>query len=324
MEGKVSIIIPAYNVEKYIFRAIESSLEQTYNNVEVIIVDDGSTDNTWNIINEYKEKDERIIAFRQANLGVSSARNRALQMATGKYVIFLDSDDWIEKNTIEYLIQKVKNKKDYLVSVDCYYAYLKEEGNIDKNRLSTENVDLNLTYEETLKAATQPKYRLQSSCYKIYLLSIIKDNNLEFDVNIRHGEDGLFVFKYLHYIKGFNYINIPLWNILKRPNSATTSQYNKYFMTAIDAVKEMMKLDNPESVHNSLEIYMVQRAIYVLRVALECTTLPINDIKKIRLVLKKYKNKYISYEKNIKKRIYFLVMTFSPVYFLSKYLKRRS
>ena len=95
---KISIIIPAYNVEKYIDKCITSVINQTYDNIEAIIVNDGSTDNTALIIEKYSEVDNRIIVVNKENSGVSDSRNIGIENITGDYAFFLDSDDWIEEN----------------------------------------------------------------------------------------------------------------------------------------------------------------------------------------------------------------------------------
>ena len=93
MENKVSIIIPAYNCEKYIFECLESVINQTYSNLEIIIIDDGSTDNTSEICQRFEKIDNRIIYTWQENSGVSKARNKGIDLAKGKYIVFIDADD---------------------------------------------------------------------------------------------------------------------------------------------------------------------------------------------------------------------------------------
>ena len=100
---KVSIIIPAYNVEKYILKCINSLLEQTEKEIEIIIVDDGSKDKTNLIVKEIIKKHANIVLIEQGNKGVSAARNAGLQNAKGKYTMFIDADDWLEKDAIENL-----------------------------------------------------------------------------------------------------------------------------------------------------------------------------------------------------------------------------
>lgn len=99
----VSVIVPVYNVEKYLRQCLDSILGQTYKNLEVIIVDDGSTDSSANIIKEYKKKDDRIVVISQKNQGLSAARNVGIKKANGDYIMFVDSDDWIAPDIVEYL-----------------------------------------------------------------------------------------------------------------------------------------------------------------------------------------------------------------------------
>lgn len=100
----VSVILPAYNVEEYLEVCLESILEQTHSNLEIIIVDDGSTDSTGNIADDYGKKNSKINVIHKANGGVSSARNAGLRAARGEFVVFVDPDDWITKDHVEYLL----------------------------------------------------------------------------------------------------------------------------------------------------------------------------------------------------------------------------
>ena len=99
----VSVIVPVYNVEKYLRQCLDSILGQTYKNLEIIIVNDGSTDSSANIIKEYKKTDDRIVVISQKNQGLSAARNAGVKKATGNYIMFVDSDDWIAPDIVEYL-----------------------------------------------------------------------------------------------------------------------------------------------------------------------------------------------------------------------------
>lgn len=111
MVGLISIIIPVYNVEQYIERCIDSVLLQTYKNLEIILIDDGSTDKSSKICDEYAKKDSRIKVIHKENGGVSSARNAGLDVATGEYIGFVDSDDYIDSNMYECLINSITNNK---------------------------------------------------------------------------------------------------------------------------------------------------------------------------------------------------------------------
>ena len=105
MKKSVSVIIPVYNVEKYISKTVESVINQDYSNVEIILVDDGSPDNSNKIIDEMARRDHRIVCIHKENGGVSSARNAGLKIAKGEYVTFIDGDDWVEPNYISYFIE---------------------------------------------------------------------------------------------------------------------------------------------------------------------------------------------------------------------------
>ena len=110
---KVSIIVPVYNVENYLNRCVDSLLKQTYKNLEIILVDDGSSDNSVNVCEEYLRRDDRIVLYKKENGGQSSARNYGLDKMTGQFVMFVDSDDWIHEKTIEImLIHLLKEKAD--------------------------------------------------------------------------------------------------------------------------------------------------------------------------------------------------------------------
>lgn len=108
MKKRVSVIIPVYNVEKFILKTVESVMNQDYKDVEIILVNDGSPDNSAQIIDELAKRDSRIICIHKENGGVSSARNAGLKIATGEYVTFIDGDDWVEPNYISYLLELVE------------------------------------------------------------------------------------------------------------------------------------------------------------------------------------------------------------------------
>ena len=109
---KVTVIVPIYNVEKYVRQAIESTINQTYKNLEIILVDDGSTDSSKQICDEYKEKYDRVKVIHKENGGLSDARNAGLEECTGKYIMFLDSDDFLEPDAVENMYNEIVKKDD--------------------------------------------------------------------------------------------------------------------------------------------------------------------------------------------------------------------
>ena len=111
MEDKVSIIVPIFNVEQWLDECVQSIVMQTYKNIEIVLVDDGSTDNSGNICEEWKVKDKRVVVVHKKNGGLSSARNAGLDVCTGDYVNFVDSDDYIHPDAINYMLKNMKEKK---------------------------------------------------------------------------------------------------------------------------------------------------------------------------------------------------------------------
>lgn len=153
MDNLVSVIIPVYNVEKYIKRCIDSVVNQTYKKIEIILIDDGSLDKSSKICDEYKEKDSRIEVFHKKNGGLSDARNYGLKKSKGKFVIFVDSDDWIPSNAIEIMIKKlIKNNVDIVSGKmkEVYSSIIKdnsrEKSDINTNVMSTEKALEKLMY----------------------------------------------------------------------------------------------------------------------------------------------------------------------------------
>ena len=128
-ENKISVIVSIYNIEKYIQRAVESICAQTYSNLEIILVDDGSTDSSGRICDEYAKKDNRIRVIHKKNGGLSSARNEGIKAATGEYIAFVDGDDWVDKSMYEDMLKAM-----YTYDADiaiCNYKAVGKEHIID-------------------------------------------------------------------------------------------------------------------------------------------------------------------------------------------------
>ena len=150
IEGMVSVITPIYNAEKYLVRTLESVLSQTYNNIEIVLVDDRSTDDSARIINSYKEKYSQIVYYLQPqNMGAGYARNKALELAKGQYVAFLDADDVWKPNKIEKQVNLLKEKE----GAFCFTAIemIDGEDNIIKGKRKVrESIDYNFLLSNTM------------------------------------------------------------------------------------------------------------------------------------------------------------------------------
>ena len=189
---KISIIIPVYNVEAYIKRCLDSVISQSYTNLEVLIINDGSTDNCGKICDEYAEIDNRIKVFHIANRGVSAARNLGLKQITGQYVGFVDGDDWVESDMYKHLIVALK-EFNVPISVSSYIR-------------NTEPKSLSIVNKEKIPSGIISTehllfYSLKRDSYtgfcgyvwnKLFRTDLIKSKCIMFDESVGFGEDALF------------------------------------------------------------------------------------------------------------------------------------
>lgn len=197
---KVSIIIPTFNVENYIEQCLQSILEQEYKNIEIILVDDGSTDNTLNIINEIAKKNDNIIIISQKNAGSGPARNNGISHATGEYIMFIDGDDWIEHNMIsEYMkIQKDTGGVDLITS-----SYVEE--NFNKNVHTSINRNVKHEFFSNIEDVRKHYIHLYlneliNAPHRIlYKRKIIIDNDIKFP-DLRRSQDIVFNYRYYNYV----------------------------------------------------------------------------------------------------------------------------
>ncbi len=186
----VSIIVPAYNVENYIEKCLDSILKQTYRNIEIIVVDDGSRDGTGEIIAKLRKTDSRIKSYHQDNRGVSAARNLGLEMAAGDYIQFVDGDDYISVDTVEKLVAALEDNKAEWVNFQ--YHRVDEAGNalgdydFTNGYIDLSNENSKLTFITDVLIEYHVGYEIWD---KLYVSSLIKDNNLRFDEKCHMGED---------------------------------------------------------------------------------------------------------------------------------------
>lgn len=191
---QISIIVPVYNVEKYLNRCVDSILNQTFKDFELILVNDGSKDKSGNICDEYEKKDSRVKVIHKPNGGVSSARNTGIDNATGKYIMFVDSDDYIDSNMLSNMLKTINNDIDLIVSS---IKMVTKNGNSEfkmPNKLYTTKEIL-----EEYCCELFPRICLCGPVCKIYKLEIINRYNLRFRTDLSLGEDTYFNMGYLKY-----------------------------------------------------------------------------------------------------------------------------
>lgn len=197
---KVSIIIPAYNVEKYILKCINSLLEQTEKEIEIIVVDDGSTDTTNLIVKNIIKKHNNIVLIKQENKGVSVARNIGLQKAKGKYTMFIDADDWLEKEAIKKLYETAENENCELIRFEkvIELPYKKVISNPIFKEKYIKPKDLQKKFLE--------RGDLNSANLNFILNKLIKENKILFNENLKFAEDMLFTLDLITKAKNVKYL----------------------------------------------------------------------------------------------------------------------
>lgn len=225
----ISVIVPIYKVEKYINSCVDSILNQTYRNLEVILVDDGSTDNCPAICEQYKSKDNRVKVVHKENGGLSDARNAGLKVVTGSIVAFIDSDDWIDSKMFEKMYDRMHKDNSDIVS--CGVKWVTEDGKLLRNVsvndecLETEKAMEELLYDNKLK---------QHVWNKLYKYDIVKD--IPFEKGKFH-EDVFWSYQVIGKAKKVSLMTESFYNYIQRDNSIMGETYSSKRLDALDAMK---------------------------------------------------------------------------------------
>ena len=245
---EISIIVPVYNVEEYLSRCIDSILNQTFTAFELILVDDGSTDNSGLICDEYKKIDSRIKVIHKENGGLSSARNSGLNIASGEYVAFVDSDDLIDRNMIELMINCANNNDADIVS--CSYIEFKNEmklfgiNNNNNNKYKERSFSNLEALENYLLEYNDINRKIDTVVWnKIYRKKLFKD--VCFPVGKIY-EDGYVTYKLLYKANKVIYLDVPLYFYFKRENSISNSMFSIKHIETYDDWREIFRFINKE------------------------------------------------------------------------------
>lgn len=232
----VSIIVPIYNVEKYLDKCLKSIQMQTYENIQVILINDGSPDNSQSICEEYCKKDNRFILVNKSNRGVSSARNNGLEKAKGTYITFVDSDDFIEPNYVQVLLENlIKNNADLSV---CSFYENQSDGKT-KQEFFSKNAEI-ISQEEAIKRCITP-----GKFYGFLWNKMLRANNLgniKFDEAIVKGEDSLFLCEYIFKCKKIIVQDIPLYHYCTDSISASRSKFNVKKMSVLKSYQSIIDI----------------------------------------------------------------------------------
>ena len=206
----VSILVPVYNACEYLQNCINSLIRQSFNDLQIVMIDDGSTDSSWELMKKFASIDRRIEIYKQENCGVAITRNRLLNLTKGDFILFVDSDDWIEYNTVELLTETQKKNNYDIVSFQMVGAHNKTEGHYSQDEL------ISLFLEHRVFNG--------SLCNKLIKKSLYE--NLKFDETVSYGEDALMLWQVLQRVDNAIIIPDELYHVGINRNSLSRRHFN--------------------------------------------------------------------------------------------------
>ena len=232
----ISVIVPVYNVEKVLYHCIDSILNQSFVDFEILLVNDGSTDNSGRICDKYAEKDTRVKVIHKQNGGVSSARNAGIEAAQGEYICFVDSDDYLESNYLKELIETKKKYPDF-DNVWCGFQTVEDYYNNNKKAYDVER-DNDYSFSDLNSIMDLfEKWFVQMPWNKLYKTKTIVENSIVFPPELSLGEDYIFNLRYLDCTNGkIVVINKPLYDYLR---DGKESLDNKYYPNLLEIYRRL-------------------------------------------------------------------------------------
>lgn len=327
-EVKISIIIPVYNVEKYLHECLDSIINQTFKDLEIICVDDGSTDKSSEILEEYEQKDKRFTVISQPNKGVSAARNRGMQQAKGKYIMFVDSDDYIASNACELIYNSAEEKRCDILLFPHYNfsaSTCRDDGRL---------LDLYITLKDnttTFKEYSDEFLLTPSETHsKLYKTDFLRKYNLHWETQIQYCEDRIFYINALIHAKAISilykhlyYYRIDTFNSLSKNNRTILPHLYKVH-NALKKILLESKVENSDILcvkilNCTIRSYLAQwgrihnipvqskNIKYLYKIAKEC--------KKIPKEYREYLSDYDRLQQSISNyRMFYIKKLFEPIF----------
>ncbi|MBR6690047.1 MAG: glycosyltransferase family 2 protein [Bacilli bacterium] len=316
---KFSIIIPIYNAEKYIEKCLNSVFNQTYNNYELILINDGSKDNSESIIKKIIKKNKNILFFSQENKGQSVARNVGLEHATGDYIIFLDSDDYLDLNLLEVLNEHLKNNSN--IDVLRFQSNIVDENGNIINKIKFHEFD-NVSGEESFNYFVEEDM-FDTPCFYTYKRSFWKENKFKFSEGKVHEDFGLIprVILLSNKVSSVSFFG---YNYVQNPNS-TTHIYdrNKVLKRVYDLLyhyDELYKfiIDNKTISKNTKKLFISFLANSIISKSKELENSDLNKYIK-ELKLRKVSNKLLS--NSIPRILKKILITINLKFYINKFVR---
>ena len=257
-----SVVVPVYNAERYLNKALQSILDQDFTDFELILVDDGSTDDSLTVLEAFAEKDGRIIVLNnEVNLGAAEARNRGIEIARGKYLCFEDADDYIESGFLRHFYDALQADDCDFVKCGAYEEYC----DADENVMYTRACSLPNQSFQDVKAITNQVIDMEliplfgynwNGCYK---MEIIEENHLRFDETLKVYEDFAFNMAYLPFVRKMQCLSYCGYHYVKRNNNSLSLQKSNYVyniqLMKIRSFLSLLKKNENETQENLDKIY---------------------------------------------------------------------
>jgi len=298
----ISVIVPVYNVEKYLPQCINSILNQTIKNLEIILVDDGSLDRSGKICDEFSEKDNRIIVIHKENNGLSSARNAGLEIATGNYLGFVDSDDWLDENMYETLLSL---SKDTNADISCCDFFKTANGEDKIPPINNEVIKSFNNIEGLNNFYTDLYTQTVVAWNKLYTRTLF--DNVIYPTGKIHEDEGT-TYKLFYKSNKITYTNRALYYYRKTPNSITTSKFNKKRLDILDVydekIKFMKNINNDDIYSKTLKWYLFT----LINCYFECSNSIDDNQKYLGSIKSKIFEIYMDYNKSNRKQLHWIIL----------------
>lgn len=277
--SKVTILSPCYNVEKFLPKCLDSIINQTYRDLQIVMIDDGSRDNTWSILQEYAAKDSRIEIYHQENQGVATTRNNLLDKVKGDYVLFVDSDDWIEPDMVQFLVTKATENKAKVAMCGMV---------VNDTPVKKEYTESLLSQEECVRAFLFHNEMRGSLWNKLVATSLL--HNVRFHCGISYGEDALFCWYFLQNAKAIVMTDKQLYHYRMNMDSLSHGAFGPKKLSGHQVwtllCAETEKL-YPEYIDIARARFCIESTL-LLRDAAHCGYKDMENVKMLQNTVKKY------------------------------------
>ena len=240
MQPSFSIIIPVYNAGKYLLKTLESVKDQGFTDFEVLLVDDGSTDNSAEICSAFVNKDSRFTLYQKPNGGVCSARNFGIERAKGKYIIFIDSDDVIENALLEDVLQKLTDSNADILLFGMQFDIEKQGGIVRSYQKTCEDSEFDITELAKYYRVLYENNYITSMCNRVTKLSLIQEHDLRFDESITNYEDMAFSLECLRYAQKVSVLHKSYYHYILHEEPGMSRKYKERLTETLQPTIELL------------------------------------------------------------------------------------